>query len=141
MCIFCKIINGDIPSKKVYEDENTLAILDISQATKGHTLILPKKHYANLLEINNDDYLNVMNAVKIVTNKLNKAFNPDGFNILNNCNEAAGQTVMHFHVHIIPRYKNDDLKIEFTSHSYNLDEVLNQINEGSKNEWAISTCR
>ena len=129
MCIFCKIINGEIPSKKVYEDENVLAILDISQATKGHTLVLPKKHYENLLCIDNDNYLKVMASVKKVTGILNKAFKPEGFNILNNCNEVAGQTVMHFHVHIIPRYVKDDIKIEFEAHSYNLDNVLNEIKE------------
>lgn len=129
MCIFCKIINGEIPSKKVYEDENTLAILDISQATKGHTLILPKKHYDNLLNIDDNAYLNVMSTAKKVTAMLNNAFNPEGFNILNNCNETAGQTVMHFHVHIIPRYTKDDIKMEFEAHSYDLDNILNEIME------------
>ncbi len=129
MCIFCKIINGDIPSKKVYEDDDVLAILDISQATKGHTLVLPKKHYANLLEIPNDEYIKVMTRAKEITNKIVTNLNADGCNILNNCKEAAGQTVMHYHVHIIPRYNGDDLKIEFTDHSkdINLDNVLNEI--------------
>lgn len=127
MCIFCKIINGDIPSKKVYEDDDVLAILDISQATKGHTLVLPKKHYANLLEIDEADYLKVMSKAKMLGGILTKKLGAEGCNILNNCGEAAGQTVMHFHVHIIPRYKDDDLKIEFTSHEMDLDEVLNEI--------------
>ena len=127
MCVFCSIIKGDIPSKKVYEDENVLAILDISQATKGHTLVIPKKHYANILEIEYPEYENVMYAVKKVTEKINVVYKPAGFNILNNCNEAAGQTVMHFHVHVIPRYDNNDVKIEFTDHSKEYD--LNQIAE------------
>ena len=129
MCITCKIINGEIPSKKIYEDEDVLAILDISQATKGHTLVLPKKHYSNLLEIEDYEYLKVMNKVKDIAKAIEKAYNPDGFNILNNCNEAAGQTVMHFHVHIIPRYKNDDLEIKFVDHSNtsNLDEIQKDI--------------
>jgi histidine triad (HIT) family protein len=129
MCIFCKIVNGEIPSKKVYEDENVIAILDISQATKGHTLVIPKKHSDNLLEIDSLEYINVMKAVKIVAEKINNSLKPQGINILNNCGEAAGQTVMHFHVHIIPRYENNDVKIEFTNNSskYNLDELVNLI--------------
>lgn len=129
MCIFCKIINGDIPSAKIYEDEDVLAILDISQATKGHTLVLPKKHFANLLEIEDYEYLKVMNKVKDLAKAITKAFNAKGCNILNNCGEAAGQTVMHFHVHIIPRYDNNDIKIEFTDNNskFDLNEIKNTI--------------
>ena len=129
MCIFCKIVNGEIPSKKIYEDENVIAILDISQATKGHTLVIPKKHSANLLEIASDDYMNVMKSVKIVAEMINNSLKPAGINILNNCGEVAGQTVMHFHVHIIPRYDNNDITIEFENHmnQYDLDEIVNKI--------------
>jgi len=129
MCIFCKIINGEIPSKKVYEDDDVVAILDISQATKGHTLVLPKKHYANILEIEDDAFIKVMNTTKMLAKKISKNLNAEGVNILNNCNEAAGQTVMHFHVHILPRYKDDDLKLEFTSHELDLDTILKEINK------------
>ena len=128
MCIFCKIINGEIPSRKIYEDDNVIAILDISQATLGHALVIPKKHYENILAIDDIDYLNVMKAVKIVANKLNSHLPLKGLNILNNCNEIAGQTVMHFHVHVIPRYEENDITIKFDSHDYNLDEVLTKIN-------------
>lgn len=127
MCIFCKIINGEIPSKKIYEDEDIVAILDISQATKGHTLVLPKKHFANILEIEDYEYLKVMDRVKDLASVITKTFNASGVNILNNCGQTAGQTVMHFHVHIIPRYENTDVKIEFTSHEYNLDEIQKEI--------------
>lgn len=129
MCIFCKIINGEIPSKKVYEDDDVLAILDISQATKGHTLVMPKKHYANLFEIDNNFYLKVMAKAKELALKITEKENALGCNILNNCNEAAGQSVMHFHVHILPRYKDDDLKLEFIDHSkiYDLDNILKEI--------------
>lgn len=127
MCIFCKIINGEIPSKKIYEDENVLAILDISQATKGHTLVLPKKHFDNLLTIDDEYYKNVMLTAKRLAKAITKAFNADGCNVLNNCGEAAGQSVMHFHVHIIPRYKGDDLKIEFTEHELDLDAIQGEI--------------
>ena len=129
MCIFCKIINGEIPSKKVYEDDDVLAILDISQATVGHTLVMPKKHYANLIEIPNNEYTKVMLKVKEIAENINKKLKPAGINILNNCGEVAGQTVMHYHVHILPRYDNNDITIGFTDHSStaNLDIVLNKI--------------
>ena len=123
MCVFCKIIKGEIPSKKIYEDNDVLAILDISQATLGHTLVLPKKHYENLFSIENNDYLKVMEKVKMLAKAITSALNASGCNILNNCGELAGQSVMHFHVHIIPRYENDDLKIEFKEHSLNLEEI------------------
>ncbi len=130
MCVFCKIIDGSIPSKKVYEDDDVLAILDISQATVGHTLVMPKKHYANILEIPSDVYTKVMLKVKEISNKINNKLHPKGINVLNNCGEVAGQTVMHYHVHILPRYNEEDLKIEFTNHSsvVNLDDVLKEIN-------------
>lgn len=130
MCIFCKIVSGEIPSKKVYEDENVIAILDISQATKGHTLVIPKKHSANLLEIDSEEYINVMKAVNLVAKKLSNTLKPAGINILNNCGEVAGQTVMHFHVHVIPRYEENDIQIGFTNNSsnYNLDEIMKLIN-------------
>lgn len=129
MCIFCEIIKGNIPSKKIYEDDNTLAILDISQATKGHTLILPKKHYANMLEIDDNDLKNVISTAKKVTNMINAAYKPLGFNILNNCGEAAGQTVMHYHMHVIPRYADDKLVLKFedNSNKFDLDQIAKDI--------------
>ena len=131
MCVFCKIIDGSIPSKKVYEDDDVLAILDISQATVGHTLVMPKKHYANVLEIPADIYTKVMLKAKEIAEKLDKKLKPKGINILNNCGEVAGQTVMHYHVHILPRYNDEELKIEFTDHSsvVNLDDILKEIND------------
>ena len=119
MCVFCKIIEGAIPSYKIYEDEKCLAILDISQATLGHTLVLPKKHFDDIFDIDEET---VMHLAKIV-NKIAKHYAkvlPDiaGINILNNNREKAGQTVMHYHIHIIPRYLNDDLvDMKFTDHS------------------------
>lgn len=129
MCVFCEIIKGNIPSKKVYEDDDVLAILDISQATKGHTLVMPKKHYDNLLTIDNLEYAKVMNVVKKVANAQTKAFSTDSVNVLNNCGALAGQTVMHFHVHVIPRYSDDDLKIEFNEHQYDLESLEKQIKD------------
>ena len=109
MCIFCKISKGDIPSYKVYEDDKYLAFLDISQTTKGHTLLIPKKHFENLLELDTTEYNNMFDIVKKIAKGIKDETNAKGFNILNNCNEAAGQTVMHFHIHIIPRRSNDNV--------------------------------
>lgn len=128
MCVFCDIINGKIPSKKVYEDDKVISILDISQTTYGHTLVIPKKHYANILECPKDElsYLisKVQDIAKLITDKLQA----NGFNILVNTNEVSGQTVMHLHFHIIPRYElNDSIKIEFNKNEYDLDEILKKI--------------
>lgn len=135
MCIFCKIIHKEIPSSILYEDEDVLAILDISQATKGHTLVLPKQHYENILDIDSKAYLKVMAKVKDLAAAITRAFHAKGCNILNNCGEAAGQSVMHFHVHIIPRYENNDVKIEFTDHSnsYDLNKIKEEICKELKN--------
>lgn len=129
MCIFCKIVNKEIPSSKVYEDDKYLAILDLSQTTYGHTLVMPKKHYDNFLQMDPKEAGELMSVVNIVANKLVKNLGANGCNILNNTNEVAGQTVMHTHVHIIPRYNQDDsIKIEFHENKYDLNEVLNKIN-------------
>ena len=102
--VFCKIIDGEIPSTKVYEDDDVLAILDISQTTTGHTLVLPKKHYDSFLSCPVD----LMTKVYAVAQRIGQAevsiLGAKGVNILANCGEAAGQTVPHFHVHVIPRY-------------------------------------
>jgi histidine triad (HIT) family protein len=131
MCVFCKIINGEIPSAKVYEDEDVLAILDLSQAEKGHTLVLPKKHFDTFLDADDSTCEKVFVVAKKLANKIKTNLNADGVNILNNSYEAAGQTVMHMHVHIIPRFKGDDLEIKFKDHSdkYELKDVLAEINK------------
>ncbi|MDL2212246.1 HIT family protein [Erysipelotrichaceae bacterium OttesenSCG-928-M19] len=117
-CIFCKIINNEIPSYKIYEDDDVLAFLDISQVTKGHTLVIPKKHAKNLYEIASEDLIKVHQVVQELTCELTEKFNAQGVNIINNNHEAAGQTVFHYHVHIIPRYdENDQLTLKFGSDS------------------------
>ena len=129
MCIFCEIVKGNIPSSKVYEDDNYLAILDLSQTTLGHTLVMPKKHYDNFLEMDSKEAGELMSAVNTVAKKVVKNLGASGCNILNNTNEVAGQTVMHTHVHIIPRYSKDDsIKIDFSENKYDLNEVLKKIN-------------
>lgn len=130
MCIFCDIVDKKIPSKVVYEDDNTLAILDISQTTYGHTLVLPKKHYDNFLQMPNDEYAELMKKAQLVANKIVTNLDANGCNLLINTNEVSGQTVMHTHVHIIPRYNKDDsISIKFNENKFDLDEVLSKINK------------
>lgn len=131
-CIFCKIINKEIPSKIVYEDDVCLAFLDISQTTKGHTLVIPKKHFANFLEVDADTLQHMI----VITQKLAKQtvdkLHASGCNILSNAGVIAGQTVMHFHLHIIPRFdETDTIKLTFTDNSstFNLDNIYQSIIE------------
>lgn len=111
-CIFCKILAGDIPSYKVYEDEFVMAFLDISQITKGHTLVVPKTHVKNIYEMNEDVASKVFIAIPKIANAIKAAFNPIGLNIVSN-NEKPHQSVDHFHIHLIPRYSDDSFKIDF----------------------------
>lgn len=128
-CIFCKIINKEIPGKIVYEDDVCMAFLDLSQATYGHTLVISKKHYANILEVDDETLAHVMKVVKNLANQIVEKLDAKGVNVLTNTNEVAGQTVHHFHVHILPRYDEKELKIEFTDHSQDvdLDEIYQKI--------------
>jgi len=107
-CIFCKIAQGDIPSHKIYEDEHVLAFLDITQGTKGHTLVIPKKHVRNIYELDEETIINVFKVVPKIANALKKSFSPIGLNIINN-NDKPLQSVFHFHIHLIPRYENDGM--------------------------------
>ena len=123
-CIFCKIVAGEIPSSKVYEDDHFLAFLDISQVTPGHTLVIPKKHARNLLEMTPDETADLFNVVSTVTKKVESATQPQGMNIISNMEEIAGQSVFHTHVHILPRYsQDDDLKIDFIAHEPDFDHL------------------
>lgn len=106
-CIFCKIIKGEIPSSKVYEDDDVLAILDISQVTRGHTLVISKKHCSNFLSTPKEDMHKVMDVAQRIGQVAISVLGAKGVNILTNVNEEAGQTIMHFHVHVIPRYVRD----------------------------------
>lgn len=107
-CVFCKIINGDIPSAKVFENENVVAFLDLSQVTKGHTLIIPKVHKENLYELSPEIASNIFEVAPQIANALKATYNPVGLNLVNNNGEKAGQSVFHFHMHLIPRYGEGD---------------------------------
>lgn len=113
-CIFCKIANGEIPSSTIYEDEKYRVILDLGPATKGHCLILPKAHYRNLFDLDEAACGEVYTLAKKIACGAKKALNCDGLNIVQNNEEVAGQSVFHFHMHIIPRYYGDGQKILWT---------------------------
>ena len=131
MCVFCEIVKGNIPSRKVYEDDEILAILDIAQTTKGHTLVMPKKHYTDIYEADPEILKKLIVKVQELGKMICKNLGAQGSNILVNTDEVAGQSVHHLHFHIIPRYyKDDSIKIEFTENSLDLDEVLSQIKGG-----------
>jgi histidine triad (HIT) family protein len=106
-CIFCKIVAGDVPSHKVYEDDATFALLDINPATHGHTLVIPKQHVADLYDASPDVLSAIAHTVQTVARRLQQALQPDALNVIQNNGSAAGQTVFHYHVHLIPRWKGD----------------------------------
>ena len=122
-CIFCKIANGDIPSKTLYEDEEFKVILDVGPATRGHALILPKNHYANLYELPDETAVKVMLLAKKMAVLMTEKLGCDGFNLVQNNGKAAGQTVFHFHLHLIPRYKEDGQTLGWKSLEPTLDEL------------------
>ena len=107
-CIFCKIINGEIPAAKVFENDHVLAFLDISQVTKGHTLVITKLHKENIYELTDEISTNYFKEIPKIANAIKKAYQPIGLNILNNNGEHAGQSVFHYHMHLIPRYGQGD---------------------------------
>lgn len=128
-CIFCKIIAGEIPSTKIYEDDDVLAFLDITQTTKGHTLVVPKKHYRNILSMTGEQSAELFSKVPFIANKIVNNLHAKGMNILQNNEEIAGQTVFHTHIHLIPRFdENDGFIGKFTAHDYDLAEIAKEIN-------------
>ncbi len=108
-CLFCKIIAGEIPSVNVYEDEYVLAFLDINPVKAGHTLVIPKTHGADVTDSSNEDLAQVMGVVRKIAPKIQQIVGADGFNLMSNTGEAAGQSVFHTHFHIIPRFADDGL--------------------------------
>ena len=110
-CIFCKIAAGEIPAATIYEDDDFRVIMDLGPASKGHALILPKEHYANLYELDDEVAAKALIVAKKVITKMTDILGCDGYNILQNNGTVAGQTVFHFHIHLIPRYENDTVNI------------------------------
>lgn len=131
-CIFCKIANGQIPSYTLYEDDDFKVIFDIAPATKGHAIVIPKEHYKNLFELNDDIASKALVVAKKVASKLREHLNCDGFNLLQNNEEIAGQTVFHFHIHLIPRYTDDTVSFKTNPGSVDADfakELSDKIRE------------
>lgn len=131
-CIFCKIADGEIPSATLYEDEDFRVILDLGPASKGHALILPKEHYANLYELSDELAAKAMVLAKRMITRMQKVLNCDGYNVVQNNGEPAGQTVFHFHMHLIPRYEGDHVGLGW--HMGDLtdedrDEILTKLKE------------
>ena len=116
-CIFCKIIAGELPSYKVFEDEHTLAFLDINPVSPGHTLVVPKRHAKNIFDIDAGSWAAVMESVRVVSAAVEHAQSADGINLMMNNREHAGQVVDHVHVHIIPRHAGDGLRL-WPHHQY-----------------------
>ena len=121
-CLFCKIVAGEIPSYKVYEDENFLAFLDINPVNKGHVLIIPKQHSKNILELEDTLAGKIMIVVKKLGNHIKEKLNADGINIISNIDRPAGQIIFHTHIHIIPRFKNDNFP-QWTGTEYKENEA------------------
>lgn len=120
-CPFCKIVRGDLPAKKLYEDSETLAFLDIKPSTKGHALVIPKNHASEITDLDEKTASSLINSTIKVAKAIEKALSPAGINLIQSNRKAAGQVVPHVHIHIIPRYKHDDFQI-----SYNKKEELSE---------------
>ncbi|MEN3281924.1 MAG: histidine triad family protein [Solirubrobacteraceae bacterium] len=122
-CLFCKIVAGELPATVVGEGERTLSFMDINPATRGHALVVPREHSADLLEIGQEDLAAVAAAAKRLAARAKEALGADGVNLINSCGAAAWQTVFHFHVHVIPRYRDDPLKLPWVPAQGDADEI------------------
>ena len=122
-CIFCKIVAGELPSQIVAEDELTISIMDIAPATRGHVLVIPRRHSRDLLEISDVDLAAVAVAARRLARRASERLGADGVNLINSCGSAAWQTVFHFHLHVIPRYAGDPLKLPWVPAPGDPDEI------------------
>jgi histidine triad (HIT) family protein len=122
-CIFCKILAGELPANVVDEDERTIAFLDIAPATRGHALIVPRAHSADLLSVPYEDLLAVIVASQRLAQRMKDRLEADGVNLVNSCGAAAWQTVFHFHMHVIPRYEGDPLRLPWVPAQGDPDEI------------------
>ena len=122
-CLFCKIVAGEIPATKVGEDERTVAFMDISPATRGHLLVVPREHSRDLLEIGDEDLAATASAARRLAARVKERLGADGVNLMNSCGSAAWQTVFHFHMHVIPRYDDDPLQLPWKPEPGDEDEI------------------
>jgi histidine triad (HIT) family protein len=131
-CLFCQIVKGKAPCYKVYEDKHSLAFLDINPATRGHTLLIPKKHSENIFDIEDQDLQSIALGIKKLASQLKKSLKADGINIIQSNGQQAGQVIFHLHFHIIPRYKDDNFQLQLGKiyHKKDFKEILEEIHKG-----------
>ena len=122
-CLFCKIIAGEIPAQIIDESQRTVTFMDINPATRGHALVVPRSHATNLLEVDPDDLAATVLAAQRLAKRGTERLGADGVNLLNSCGSAAWQTVFHLHIHVIPRYANDPLRLPWIPAAGDLDEI------------------
>jgi histidine triad (HIT) family protein len=122
-CIFCKIVAGELPSERVDEDEHTIAFMDINPWARGHALVIPRRHSADLLEVGDEDLHHTAAAAKRLAARMKERLGADGVNLLNACGEAAWQSVFHFHIHVIPRWADDPLRLPGQPQQVDQDEL------------------
>jgi histidine triad (HIT) family protein len=122
-CLFCKIVAGELPSQRIDEDERTVAFMDINPATRGHALVVPREHAKDLLEVDPEDLAATVLAAQRLARRISERLSPDGVNLINSCGRAAWQTVFHLHVHVIPRYVEDPLRLPWVPGPGDPDEI------------------
>ncbi len=122
-CLFCGIVAGEVPAQIVDSDEHTVAFMDINPATPGHALVVPRTHSADLFDIADEDLRRTMLAARRLAQRIDETLEPDGFNLLNSCRPTAWQTVFHFHIHVIPRYDDDPLKLPWIPRGGEAEEI------------------
>jgi histidine triad (HIT) family protein len=122
-CIFCKILAGELPAVRVYEDEDTVAFMDINPWTRGHAVVVPREHTRNLYEIGDDDLARTVQSAKRLALQMKEGLGCDGINLINSCEPAAWQTIFHFHVHVIPRYEGDGLRLPWVPSPGDPEEI------------------
>jgi histidine triad (HIT) family protein len=122
-CIFCKVLAGDLPSERIYEDDHAVAVMDINPWTRGHAVVVPRKHATNLFEIEDDELAHVAQAAKRVAAMMRDTLGCDGINLLQSNGSAAWQTIFHLHVHVIPRYDGDPLELPIRPEPAEPDEL------------------
>jgi histidine triad (HIT) family protein len=122
-CLFCKIVAGDIPSTRVYEDDRTIAFMDINPGSRGHLLVIPREHSTDLLEIEPEDLAAVASTAQVMARRAKERLSADGVNLINSCGSRAWQTVFHFHIHVIPRYDGDGLRLPWQPAPGDRDEI------------------
>jgi histidine triad (HIT) family protein len=122
-CIFCKIVAGELPAERVQEDEHTVAFMDLNPWTRGHALVIPRNHSKNLYEVPDEDLRHTASAAKRLAERMRDRLGCDGINLLNACEPAAWQTVFHFHIHVIPRYSDDPLRLPVQPEQASFEEL------------------